>query len=82
LARIQLGKIGSIKEAIISKSDLVLDQIVSRALENGSSELSSLWSKLCVHLVSISQEILRVPELRHNFGVDIHLFKSGLALSF
>ena len=79
---VQLGKIGSIKEAIVSESNLVLDHIVSGALENSSSKLSSLRSELCVHFVSISQEILRIPELSHDFGVDIHLFKNGLTLGF
>ena len=51
------------------------------ALEHGTVQLDGVASELRVHRPARSQEVLGVPELRLDLGVDVHLLEDGLRLS-
>jgi len=54
------------------------------ALEHGSVELDLVGGPLGVHFPAVPKEVLGVPELGLNLGINIHGFKNILAflLSF
>lgn len=52
------------------------------ALEHGSVELDLVGGPLGVHFPAVPKEVLGVPELGLNLGINIHGFKDILALLF
>ena len=64
----------------ISKRDAIGDERVGLALEDCSVELNGGRGEGRVHALGTPQEVLRVPVLSLNLGVNVNSLKSGLAL--
>jgi len=74
-ARVPLGHVSNVDPSVVPESHLVLDERVRLALELLSVKLNRGSLKLGVHLLAVSKEVLRVPEVSLDLRVDVHLLK-------